>query len=309
MDEWIHNTTEKVLPERQGRGMKNTRGGCVGEGQGFSAIIKHQTADSLSNTEKSLCQIIIIEFEKIFRLWGTQNRLCRLPPGAWWRAWIRATWRVRPPGWSFWRRHSRHQRGQVTTLFLHREEVPVGQSFPMTDTSPPERVRDVYEVFVVLFKNLIETLPLLVKKERRRKLGKLTFIPCLFCANPCVSPALYLNHVSRQSWEAGILQAYFAALAAFYRWGIWGSDQLSSLSGVICLVSGKIGFKFILPGFKNYDLVTESHGPSHIGLSIKREKINYYPIKFGKQEEKYDRRLSVRLKKEDALETLDYFIS
>lgn len=68
MDEWIHNTTEKVPPERQGRGMKNTRGGCVGEEQGFSAIIKDQTSESLSNTEKSLCQIVIIEFEKIFHL-------------------------------------------------------------------------------------------------------------------------------------------------------------------------------------------------------------------------------------------------
>lgn len=68
MDEWNHNTTEKVPPERQGSGMKNTGGGWVGEGQGFSAIIKDQTSESLSNTEKSLCQIIIIEFEKILHL-------------------------------------------------------------------------------------------------------------------------------------------------------------------------------------------------------------------------------------------------
>lgn len=261
MDEWNHNTTEKVPPERQGSGMKNTQGGCVGEGQGFSAIIKDQTSESLSNTEKSVSDHNYWVWKNTPFVRDTKSA-CRFPQRAWWRAWIRATWRVRQPGWSFWRCHSHHQLGQVTTLCLHREEVPVGQSFPMTDTSPPQRVKDVYAVFVVLLKNLIEALPLLVKKERRRKRGKLTFIPCLFCANHCVSPALYGSHLSRQSWETGILQVYFAALAAFYSWGIWGSDQLSSLSGVICLVSGKIGFKF-----KHYHLVTESYGPSHLCLS------------------------------------------
>lgn len=63
MDEWIHDTKEKIPLERQEGGNKNPRKRYMGKGQGVSAIIKDQTSESLHNIETSLYQIILTEFE------------------------------------------------------------------------------------------------------------------------------------------------------------------------------------------------------------------------------------------------------
>lgn len=85
MLEWIHEATEKVPLEIGEGGRRNARGRSVLEVQeGMVSLLSQKTraSDSLSNTEKSLCQTIIIGFEKIVPFGGTHNWPLRSPQGA-----------------------------------------------------------------------------------------------------------------------------------------------------------------------------------------------------------------------------------
>lgn len=207
-------------------------------------------------------------------------------------AWLRTAWRVRQPVANFDVATSIADLGQWpnSVTSSHSKAVPAGQLFPMTDTSPPRShgEKGVSVAFAVIVKHLIETLPLLLKKERRRKPGRPTFIhsvppPCPPRCEPGSLPRSPLTTILGGGDSAGALCCL--SCISQVRAPRLRSVQWPVQSHVACKWQKK-GFKFIPPGSKTSGLFTEPC----MSFNKKRKKINYYPInKFGKQKKKiYD---------------------